>query len=148
MNIVRLSTGECSLAQMTFVMMGEVFGDYDRRALRESYLTMLLGRADIWVYAAVVDMQPVGGLIAHEVPMTRSETSELLVYDLAVRPDWQRRGTGRGLIQRLLEDAAAAGIPEEWVPADNDDSHALEFYRRTGGSAQAVTIFTYPTRSH
>ena len=30
------------------------------------------------------------------------------------------------------------------IPPDNDDRHALEFYRRLGGVAAPVTIFTFP----
>lgn len=45
----------------------------------------------------------------------------------------------------MLADGAAAGMAETWVPVDNDDRHAVEFYRRTGGSGQPVTIFTYST---
>jgi aminoglycoside 3-N-acetyltransferase I len=143
MEIVRLLSTEITSARSTFVMMGEAFEDPDRQPLSDEYLTGLLDREDVWVYAAFVDGQPVGGLTAHELPMTRAETSELFVYDIAVRADSQRRGIGRALVERLLDDGAAAGIAEMWVPADNDDDQALEFYRRIGGVAQPVTIFTY-----
>jgi aminoglycoside 3-N-acetyltransferase I len=146
MEIVRLRPTDIALARSTFVMMGEAFEDFDRQPLSDEYLTWLLDREDVWAYAAVIDGQPVGGVTAHELPMTRAETTELFVYDIAVRADSQRRGIGRALMQRLLDDGAAAGIAELWVPADNDDAHALEFYRRIGGVAQPVTIFTYPTR--
>ena len=145
MEIVRLGPTDIGLARSAFVMMGEAFEDPGRQPLSDEYLTALLDREDVWVYAAFIDGQPVGGLTAHELPMTRAEISELFVYDIAVRADSQRRGIGRALVQRLLDDGAAAGIAEMWVPADNDDDHALEFYRRIGGVAQPVTIFTYRT---
>lgn len=93
----------------------------------------------------MADGRPIGGLTAHELPMTRAETAELLIYDLAVQADQQRRGVGRALVQQPLAHSDAADIGEVWVPAENEDTHALEFYRRTGGAAQAVTTFTYPT---
>lgn len=93
----------------------------------------------------MADGRPIGGLTAHELPMTRAETAELLIYDLAVQADQQRRGVGRALVQQPLAHTDAADIGEVWVPAENEDTHALEFYRRTGGAAQAVTTFTYPT---
>ena len=79
------------------------------------------------------------------LPLTRTEASELFVYDVAVRQDRQRRGVGRALLDRVLADGARAGIGELWVPADDEDVHALDFYRSTGGVGQAVTVFTYPT---
>ena len=145
MDIVRLGSADIELAQQTFAMMAVVFEDLDHEPLHERYLVQLLTRSDLWSYAAVAEGRPVGGLTAHALPMTRTESTELLTYDLAIRSDWQRRGVGRAMIARLLEDGAAAGISEMWVPADDEDSHALEFYRRTGGQAQPVTIFTYPT---
>ena len=143
MQIRRLRRPDVQLARDTFVMMGKVFDEGGWTPLSHGYLLGLLGQAHVWVYAALVDGQPVGGLIAHELPMTKAESAELLIYDLAVRVDWQRRGVGRALIGQLREAGAAAGIAEAWVPADNDDAHAVEFYRRTGGAAQPVTIFTY-----
>jgi aminoglycoside 3-N-acetyltransferase I len=127
-------------------MMGEVFEDPAVPPPSEAYVAGLLDRPDLWAYAAVADGAPVGGLTAFVLPLTRAEAGELFLYDLAVRPDHQRRGVGRALLERLRADGAAAGVAEVWVPADDEDTHALDFYRRTGGTGQAVTIFTYPTR--
>ena len=146
MDVVRLQRQDLALARDTFAMMGEVFAEDSWLPLSDRYLTEVLGQGRVWVYAAVLDSVPIGGVTAHVLPMTRGETSEMLIYDLAVRDDWRRRGVGRALVQQLLKGAAAAGIGEVWVPADNDDLHALDFYRHTGGVAQAVTIFTYRTR--
>ena len=75
--------------------------------------------------------------------MTTMESPELFIYDIAVRPDYQRQGIGRALMTALRQAAAAEGIADLFVPADNDDRHALEFYRRLGGVAAPVTIFTF-----
>jgi aminoglycoside 3-N-acetyltransferase I len=39
--------------------------------------------------------------------------------------------------------AAEAGIHVLFVPADNEDTHALDFYTALGGEAAPVTIFTF-----
>lgn len=93
--------------------------------------------------AAFLDETLAGGITAHTLPMTRSESSEIFIYDLAVREEHQRRGVGRALVTRLRADAAAAGIDDTFVPADDQDSHALDFYRALGGEASPVTIFTF-----
>ena len=41
----------------------------------------------------------------------------------------------------LVADARSAGIGIMFVPAEDDDVHALDFYRSIGGSASKVTIF-------
>ena len=39
--------------------------------------------------------------------------------------------------------AAAAGVSVVFVSADNEDTHALDFYRAVGGTPAPVTIFTF-----
>jgi aminoglycoside 3-N-acetyltransferase I len=47
------------------------------------------------------------------------------------------------LVAALREAAAAEGIHVAFVPADNEDTHALDFYRAIGGVPAPVTIFTF-----
>jgi aminoglycoside 3-N-acetyltransferase I len=75
--------------------------------------------------------------------MTRDESAEVFIYDLAVRADRQRRGVGRLLINALRADATATGIGVVFVPVDDADEHALDFYRAVGGVPTAVTVFTF-----
>ena len=75
--------------------------------------------------------------------MTRAQSSEIFIYDIAVRSDHQRKGIGRRLIEELRAQADAIGIQDMFVPADAEDLHALDFYRALGGEAAPVTIFTF-----
>ena len=138
----RLAEGDRDLARDLFAMMAAVFVE-DSGALSDRYLDRLLRREDFWAIAAFAGNDVVGGLTAHTLPMTRSESSEVFIYDIAVRQDHQRQGVGRQLIATLRDAASAAGIQDVFVPADNDDAHALEFYRALGGQASPVTFFTF-----
>ncbi|MCY1076362.1 GNAT family N-acetyltransferase [Archangium lansingense] len=142
MRLKRLKAGDRELAKVLFSVMAEVFEE-DSEELSDGYIDRLLGREDFWAIAAFVDNDIVGGLTAHTLPMTRAEYSEIFIYDIAVRSDHQRQGIGRRLIEELRTQAAGMGIRELFVPADNEDVHALDFYRALGGEAAPVTIFTF-----
>jgi aminoglycoside 3-N-acetyltransferase I len=129
-------------AQSLFTTMAEVFAE-DCVPLNDSYIERLLCRGEFWAVAALADGILVGGIIAHELPMTRSESSELFIYDIAVKPEYQRRGIGRRLFLALCEEASKAGIRDVFVSADDDDVHALDFYRNLGGVASPVTNFDF-----
>lgn len=144
----RLTAGDRELARALFSLMAEVFAE-EPRPLSDGYLDRLLARDEFWAIAAFEGDRGdriVGGITAHALPMTRAETSELFIYDVAVHPAHQRKGVGRQLVTELRERAAAAGIRELFVPADNDDLHALDFYRALGGAASAVTFFNFADR--
>lgn len=141
----RLGEGDLELAWRMIVTMAEVFEEpYEQ--VSNGYLEQLLSRPDFWAIAALAGDEVAGGLTAYTLPMTRTQSSEVFIFDLAVREDFQRRGIGRGLIAVLLEGARAEGIGDVFVPADNEDEHALEFYRAIGGSPQPVTIFNFDTK--
>lgn len=137
----RLGLGDRELARRLFTMMAEVF-DEPFRPLEDGYLDRLLARPDFWALAACDGEEPVGGVTAHAMPMTRQASTELFVYDIAVRDDRQRQGIGRLLLTRLRESAAQAGITEIFVAADADDTHALDFYRALGSDEAPVVMFT------
>jgi len=122
--------------------MAEVFGQ-GCESLRDDYLDRILAREDFWAIAASVDDLIVGGLTAHTLPMTSSTSSEIFIFDIAVRSDYQRQGVGRRLLIDLRRRAAAGGISVLFVSVDNTDTDALDFYRALGGAASPVTLYTF-----
>lgn len=138
----RLAIGNRELARRLFAMMADVF-DEPNEALGDAYLDALLRREDFWAVAALAADEVVGGMTAHTLPMTRGESAELFIYDVAVRADRQRQGVGRRLVASLREDAARAGIADVFVPAETEDAHALDFYRALGGEPTPVVMFTF-----
>jgi aminoglycoside 3-N-acetyltransferase I len=138
---IRLQATDAPLARQLFLLLAEIF-ENDAIPLSTPYLQRLLGRADFWAIAAFAGDRLAGGLTAFTLPRITSEASEIFLYDIAVHPDLQRQGIGRLLVAHLRQAASEEGIDTLWVPADNEDQHALDFYRALGGSAAPVTIFT------
>ena len=134
-------TGDRELAKKLFAMMAEVFGEEHER-LSDVYVDQLLSQSTFRAIAAFDENEMIGGLTAYVLPKTTSESSELFLYDVAVRKSHQRRGVGRLLMTALRDEAGNAGIEEAFVLADNEDVHALDFYRALGGRASQVTLFT------
>jgi aminoglycoside 3-N-acetyltransferase I len=138
----RLTSGDRQPAQTLFTLMAQVFLE-ECNLLSDGYLDRLLGRPEFWVIAAFSGDDMIGGVTAHALPMTRTESSEIFIYDIAVRRDHQRKGVGRRLVAALREQASEVGIQEVFVAAHNDDEHALDFYRALEGVPSPVTIFTF-----
>ncbi|MBC7880256.1 MAG: GNAT family N-acetyltransferase [Anaerolineae bacterium] len=142
MRLIRLNQGDNDLARALFALMAEVFEE-ECEVLSDVYLDQLLACEAFWAIAAFDGDQIIGGVTAHTLPMTRTEVSEVFIYDIAVRIDHQRKGVGRNLVQNLQDMAVESGIRVLFVSADNDDLHALDFYRALGGVASPVTFFTF-----
>ena len=109
----------------------------------ETNLLDLLNNNTFIALVAIDKDEVVAGLTAYELPMYYSDGSEIFLYDLAVKPDYQRMGIGRGLIQQLKKYCTENGIKEFFVMAHEDDEHAVEFYHATGGKAEKVVNFLY-----
>jgi aminoglycoside 3-N-acetyltransferase I len=138
----RLEPNETATGKALFTMMAAVFGEV-MAPLGDAYVERILARPDFWAIAAFDGVDIVGGRTAHTLPMTREEASEIFLYDIAVREDRQRRGIGRRLVAALRQAGSAQGLHDVFVPADDEDEHALDFYRALGGEPQKVTLFTF-----
>ena len=142
MKLTRLTSTDQNIAKTLFTMMANVFEE-ECEELSNAYVDGMLTREDFWAIAAFEGEKVVGGLTAFTLPLTRLEMLEIFIYDLAVHADFQRRGIGRQLVEKLRELAAAEGIDVVFVPAENEDRHALDFYRAIGGEESPVTFFTF-----
>jgi aminoglycoside 3-N-acetyltransferase I len=140
--IHRLQAQDIVLARELFTLMAQVFKE-ERAPLPDAYLHTLLQRQDFWVLAAFADDALAGGLTAHVLPMSRSSSRELFLYDIAVRAEVRRHGIGALLVASLREQGVQAGIATVFVAADEEDTHALDFYRALGGQESVVRHYTF-----
>jgi len=149
LQVLRLAISDRPLARRLFTLIRDVFeegsapSDPDHEPLGDEYIDRLLARPDFWALAAFCGDEIVGGLTAHTLPMTRDESSEIFIFDVAVQASHQRRGVGRALFRELEAQAAAAGVSVLFVPADDEDVHAKDFYRAVGGAPSPVTFYTF-----
>jgi len=111
----------------------------------DSHLLKLLHNNGFVAITAISENEVVGGLTAYELPMVHSDHSEIFLYDMAVHAEYQRMGIGKNLIQALKEYCNKNGIKEFFVMAHEEDEHAIEFYRSTGGKSEKVVNFLYQT---
>jgi aminoglycoside 3-N-acetyltransferase I len=124
----------------------EVFETYETGTVDEPYLTRLLENPDFIAFAIFRNGNIAGGATAYMLPMYSSKSSELFIYDVAIHSDYQRSGLGKKLISTLKNFCQQNSIGEMFVPAHEDDIHALNFYKATGGKAERVVHFNYSTK--
>ena len=138
----RLTKEDISTFNSLIDMFNLVF-DEEPKIKSKAHSLKLLGRNDFIAMAVLAENQVVGGLTAYELPMIYSDYSEIFLYDLAVKPEYQRMGIGKKLIQSLKEYCIKNGIKEFFVLAHEEDEHAVEFYHATGGKSEKVVNFLY-----
>ena len=122
--------------------MAAIFGE-ESQALSDAYVDRLLAREDFLAIAALAGDRVAGGLTAYVIPLTRSQASEVFIYDVAVRSEDRRKGVGRELVTALRDVVGAKGCDDVFVLAENADVDALNFYRSLGGVACPVTLFDF-----
>jgi aminoglycoside 3-N-acetyltransferase I len=141
----KLSQEDVSTFKLLIHLFNVVFEEDESAMSSDVNLFKLLSNNHFVAMAAFYQDELAGGLTAYELPMYSSDKSEIFVYDLAVKPEYQRRGIGKRLIQHLKEYCFENGIDEFFVLAHEEDIHAVEFYRATGGKSEKVVNFLYRT---
>lgn len=138
----RLAHGDRDDARALAAVLAQAF-DETPPTLGDAWVDALLARPDLVLLVAHDGAAVVGAAVAHLLPMTSREATELMLYDIGVAPAHQRRGIGRALLNAVHAEAARLGADTVFVLADDEDRHALDFYRATRGSASPVTLFAW-----
>lgn len=124
-------------------LFGEVFEMTDFKMPAKKHLKKLLHSKNFIAFIAIDDNVVVGGITAHILPSYYSESSEVYIYDLAVKTNFRRKGIGKNLLLALTAYCRENNYKAFFVQADEADSHALEFYSATGGLPEKVVHFNY-----
>jgi aminoglycoside 3-N-acetyltransferase I len=109
----------------------------------EEYLGQSLENKKFLVFTASIDGRIAGGLTGYILNSYYTSSLQIYIYDLAVKKAFQRQGIGKQLIEAVKEYAKENNISELFVQADVEDTHALAFYKATGGEEAEVRHFTY-----
>lgn len=110
----------------------------DRRAQ-----TALLGDDAAIFLAAFEGDDPIGLVLAYELPRRHGDEAMLLVYEVGVADAHRRRGVATSLLSELARIARERGIGEGFVltDPDNDPAHAL--YESQGGERRDVVEWDF-----
>lgn len=105
----------------------------------------LLQRPGFRLFAALSEGGRVlGAISAYELLGSDYRSAELLLWDVAVLPAYQRQGIGSGLIGTVRAWCAQGSIGLVLVMAEGEDLEAQSFYRALPqATEQAVRLFTY-----
>ncbi|MEP6894598.1 MAG: GNAT family N-acetyltransferase [Chloroflexota bacterium] len=141
--IKQLTNADLSTFTSLIHLFNMVFEEENSTIGSETNSLKLLNDNRFIALVTLAENEVVGGLTAYELPKYYSDTSEIFLYDLAVKSEYQRMGIGKGLIQSLKEYCIQRGIKEFFVMAHEEDEHAIEFYHATGGKSEKVVNFVY-----
>lgn len=143
-HIKKLGPGDIDRFAALINVFEEVFDMENLLGPGPGYLENLLKKESFMVYVATFGERVIGGLTAYVLPSYYFQSSEVYIYDLAVDTPFQRKGTGRKLIEAIKTDCKALGLREVFIQADKIDQHAVDFYHATGGKSADVVHFSYP----
>jgi aminoglycoside 3-N-acetyltransferase I len=110
----------------------------------QDYLRQLLADQNFWVYVALQNHKVLGGLTAYRLAQHHSSSPLVYIHDLAVAKDRQRQGIGKELVSALLHHCRVIGAEGMFVQAEEEDAHAIDFYRATGSPGERIYHFYYP----
>jgi aminoglycoside 3-N-acetyltransferase I len=121
----------------------EVFEEGDSPGAGPDALHTLLERMDFVALGVFYKEEVIGGLTAFELPLYTSSGSELFIYDVGISITFQRKGLGSQLIRAAQDYCRENSIGFMFVQANQEDTHALDFYRSCGGMAEQVVNFGF-----
>lgn len=143
LEIKRLKGGDIAIAQQLFLFLQQVFEVEKPIVANGSYIRRLLENTSFICLAVIYNNEVVGGLTAYELPMYDTDSTELFIYDIAVKPNFQRIGLGKKLLTAISAHCKENGIKEMFVDAAEADHDALDFYRSMNGKEVKVIQFTF-----
>ena len=129
-----------------FIELRQIFvREYDANAavLDEQQSKQLSDNRNFIAVGATVGFELVGGLAAHIVTNYYKGGNDLFIYDIAIKPEHQKKGIGNELIKFTKQFCIDHNIKEMYVAVDENDENGLAYYRKTEGQERASRFFVY-----
>lgn len=134
MKFLHLIKSDIQISRDLINLFGDVFEDtksFNNSEVNDDYLQSFLADENhIVVVALSEDNTVVGGLVAYQLDKFEKKRKELYIFDLAVLESKQRQVIGTHLINEVIKIAKQRNISVIFVQADEEDTHAISFYRK------------------
>jgi ribosomal protein S18 acetylase RimI-like enzyme len=105
--------------------------------------TALLGEDSTLFLVAFEGGDPIGFVLAYQLPRRHGDEAMLLVYEVGVDDAHRRRGVAKVLLAELARIARELGIGEGFVLADHDNDVANALYASQGGERRDVVEWDF-----
>jgi GNAT superfamily N-acetyltransferase len=92
---------------------------------------------------AFEDGQPVGFVLAYELPRRHGFNVTLCVYEVEVYAAHRQRGIGGRLLRELEQLARRRGVEEGFVLTDADNNAAMRLFESVGGFRNDVVEWDF-----
>lgn len=142
--IIKLTDKDLDKFMELIRLFEEVFEMENFSMPHPDYLQQQLTKSGFFVFVAMLNNKVVGGLTAYTLHQYYSTSPIVYIYDLAVKPSFQRQGIGKLLISAINTYCKELGMEEVFLEAAQADTHAIKFYRSTGAHEDQVVHFYYP----
>lgn len=107
-------------------------------------LNKLLSNPDFLVFVVKINNEVIGGLSIYVLHQYTNPKPLAYIYDVGIKPEFQGKGFGKSLMAEVCNYCNKNGFDAAYVEAENDDTDAINFYRKTKFSHEMLaTHFTY-----
>lgn len=87
--------------------------------------------------------QVAGMVVAHQLDKLDKRKSEILLYEIEVKPTFRRRGIGKKLIEKLFDVAKESRSGEVWVLTEAENRCANGFYQSLAKNVKKTETMMY-----
>lgn len=104
-----------------------------------------LRNPDNALFLAFEGEEVIGFLTGYRLQRLDKNRAEALLYEMEVREEYRRQGTGQKLIAALNAWAAETGAFQTWVLTYSDNTAAMALYKSMGGEEDppGTRMFTF-----
>lgn len=132
----------CLITTDTLSVMDVVDEDVFDNAVQPALLEQFVNTANC-ILVAAVDNGVVIGMVTGMVHVHPDKPLSMFIIELGVSERWQRKGIGRRLLQTICHEARRRGCVSAWVPTEENNTTAREFYAACGGSEDVDRTIIY-----
>jgi aminoglycoside 3-N-acetyltransferase I len=143
-----IQTNELEDLKTLISIFEEVFELEDFIMPNDLHLQKLLNKETFLALTAKTESRIIGGLTVFVLDQYYSARPLAYLYDLAVETESQRKGVGKKLIEFTVQYCKENGFEAVFVQAEQEDNHAVDFYRSTKFSSEIQAVqFEYDLTS-
>ena len=134
-----------SLSKEDIEILDQIVKLFKKQNLSYHYIEVFLSQKNNYILAALDGGNPIGFLLAYELPRFDREEAMLFIYEIEVHPDYRNRGIGTALIKKIKSRFKSGKIMKMFVLTNGSNQPAMKLYESTNGNRpnQDDVLFVY-----